>query len=184
MELFPNDLIVKATTLLASCRAEKLRIALAESCTGGLVCAVLTEIPGSSEVVDCGLVAYSILTKTKILGISNELLRTYGPVSEPVARAMVEGILGLCPAATLAIAVTGFASPVAVEKSYKPAFCLPAGLVHLAGARRGIITLHRSEHFSGNRSQVRLSAVTASLSMLEKLVFLNRLEAERSLVQE
>lgn len=165
MAIFPTDLLIKAETLLNACRLAGLRIATAESCTGGLICAILTAVPGSSEVVDRGFVTYSDAAKIEVLGVTGELLRVYGAVSEPVARAMVEGVLARCPSVTLATSVTGIAGPDGNSSSSH----LQVGLVHVAVARRGVGMMHRCARFLGNRAQVRLATVTTSLSMLEVL---------------
>ncbi len=99
-----------AADLLALCEAQGLAIATAESCTGGMVVAALTDIPGSSAVVERGFVTYSNAAKAECLGVPAALIEAHGAVSEPVARAMAEGALARSPA-DLAVAVTGIAGP-------------------------------------------------------------------------
>src|SRR5512146_1901279 len=108
--MFDAALLAHAERLLARCRERGLKLATAESCTGGLIAALLTEIPGSSDVVERGFVTYSNEAKTELLDVPGELLRTHGAVSEQAARAMAEGAL-THSRAELAVAVTGIAGP-------------------------------------------------------------------------
>ncbi|HMR59498.1 CinA family protein, partial [Amaricoccus sp.] len=125
-----------ARDILGAARARGWRIATAESCTGGLVSAALTEIPGSSDVFDRGFVTYSYPAKTAMLGVPQAMLAAEGAVSEPVARAMAEGALAASDA-QLAVAVTGVAGPGASEAK-------PEGLVWFATAGpRGARTVRR-----------------------------------------
>jgi len=89
--MFDDALIREAASLLDACRARSLKLATAESCTGGLIAALLTEIPGSSDVVERGFVTYSNEAKTELLGVPSRLIKAHGAVSEPVARTMAEG---------------------------------------------------------------------------------------------
>lgn len=149
-----------ATALLERFRAAGLKLATAESCTGGLIAAVLTEIAGSSDVVDRGFVTYSNAAKSELLGVDPALIEAHGAVSEPVARAMAEGALARS-AADRAVAVTGVAGPGggSAEK--------PVGLVHLAVAVRGGPTLHRAERYGDRgRAGVRLATVATAFAML------------------
>src|SRR5438477_12030657 len=91
--MFPPDLEHRASKFLALCRKRSIKICTAESCTGGLFTALLTEIPGSSDVVDRGFVTYSNSAKRDQLGIASELIERFGAVSEEVVRAMAEGAL-------------------------------------------------------------------------------------------
>src|SRR3984957_20914030 len=126
--MFAAALLAQAEKLLADARAKGLKIATAESCTGGLIAGLLTEIPGSSDVVERGFVTYSNAAKEDLLDVPPDLIRQYGAVSEPVARAMAEGALKHS-LAHLAVAVTGIAGPGGgtAEK--------PVGLVYIAAAR-------------------------------------------------
>ncbi len=135
-------------------------VATAESCTGGLVAAALTDIPGSSDVVERGFVTYSNAAKTELLGVPADLIATHGAVSEPVARAMAEGALRASPA-DLAVAVTGIAGPGGGTPAK------PEGLVHFGAARRGRATVHvRIEFGAIGRGQVRARSVDQALAML------------------
>jgi nicotinamide-nucleotide amidase len=153
-----------AAAVIAAAAARGLKIVTAESCTGGLVAAALTEIPGSSAVVDRGLVTYSNDAKVDLLGVPAILIAEKGAVSEEVARAMAEGALGRT-SADLAVAVTGIAGPEggSAEK--------PVGLVHFAAARRGRSTIHARHVFrDAGRSAIRLASVGVALSMLRDLI--------------
>ena len=156
MALFPDSHLDLARRLLAACEAAGPRLATAESCTGGLIAGCLTEIAGSSTVVDRGYVVYDNRAKEEMLGVPAETLRRHGAVSEATARAMAEGALARSGCG-LAVAVTGIAGPGGgtVEK--------PVGLVHMAAVRQGLPTLHRTEVFGGDRSEVRLATVEEAL---------------------
>src|SRR5438105_1099301 len=136
-----------------------LTIATAESCTGGMLAALLTDIEGAGHAFDRGFVTYSKEAKAELLGIDRELLDCNDAVSGTVARAMAEGALERSRA-QIAIAVTGFAGPAGPEHE--------EGLVHFALARRGGETLHRQEHFgAAGRGPVRVKSLKAMLEMLE-----------------
>lgn len=156
-----NTLLMdKATKVLENCLEADLRLVIAESCTGGLVSAYLTDIPGSSRVVDRGFVTYSNTSKTDLLGVKSELIRDHGAVSEKVACSMCLGALSRSTA-DLAVAITGIAGPTGGGGPGKP-----IGLVHIAVCRRGRQMQHISEIFSGNRTSVRHAAAAAALDLL------------------
>ena len=162
--MFSQDLRARAETLLAAARAKGLRIATAESCTGGLIAGLLTEIPGSSDVVERGFVTYSNQAKEEMLGVPGAMLRQHGAVSETVARAMAEGAIRNSTA-QLSVAVTGIAGPGGGTDEK------PVGLVHIAAARAGEATLHRECRFGDiGRSEIRLATITAALELLQSLV--------------
>ncbi|MAU42001.1 MAG: damage-inducible protein CinA [Kordiimonas sp.] len=164
MSLFDNDIIKQADTVLRMARKAKLSIATAESCTGGLIIGCLTEIPGSSDVVQAGLVTYSNHAKTTLLNVSPALIDHHGAVSKEVALAMTEGALNQTTA-DLVIAVTGIAGPGGGSADK------PVGLVHFAAQRRGHPPQHKAEIFSDqSRMDVRLETVRASLMMLTSLI--------------
>ena len=152
-----------AETVLAECRAARLHIATAESCTGGLIAAALTAIAGSSDVVDRGFVTYSNAAKTALVGVHATMIETHGAVSEQVARAMAEGALDRSEA-EIAVAVTGVAGPGggSAEK--------PVGLVWLACARAGRPTVSRREIYPGDRRAVRAATVLTALAMIREAV--------------
>jgi nicotinamide-nucleotide amidase len=157
-------LVAEAEAVLGLCRARKLTLAAAESCTGGMISAVLTEVPGSSDVFERGFVTYSNAAKTEQLGVPSELIAEYGAVSKAVAKAMVLGTLDHS-SADLAIAVTGIAGPGGgtAEK--------PVGLVHLAGAKRGATILHWEVQAGDiGRRAVRIAAVKEALGLIRALI--------------
>lgn len=147
-------------SLLDLCRMRKLKIATAESCTGGLVAAALTEVPGSSDVVDRGFVTYSNEAKHAMIGVETAKLETFGAVSKEVAIAMAFGALEYADV-DLAVAITGIAGPGGATPGK------PVGLVHFAvAARDGRIT-HREQRFGAvGRANVRHQSVIEALKML------------------
>ena len=162
--MFAPDLLARAEKLLADARAKGLKIATAESCTGGLIAGLLTEIPGSSDVVERGFVTYSNRAKEEMLGVPAALLRQHGAVSEAVARVMAEGAIRNSTA-QLSVAVTGIAGPGGGSDDK------PVGLVHIAVARAGEATQHRACRFGDiGRSTVRIKSVESALEMLQLLV--------------
>jgi nicotinamide-nucleotide amidase len=162
--MFSNALLSLAKVVLADARAARLRIATAESCTGGLIAACLTEIPGSSDVVDRAFVVYSNRAKEDLLNVPGDLMADMGAVSEPVARAMAEGAVENSNA-HLAVAVTGVAGPGGGTP------LKPVGLVHIAAAREGRSILHEAHRFGDiGRSEVRLKAVEAALLLMQRLI--------------
>ena len=158
------DILARAENLIALCKSKGEMIATAESCTGGLIAGGLTAVDGSSSVVDCGFVTYSNEAKHGLIGVPQELLDTYGAVSEPVARAMAEGALIRAPLATLAVAVTGIAGPGGGSDEK------PVGLVHLACAGKGRPTLHRRRVYDGDRHAVRKATIIDAYDMLSEMV--------------
>ncbi len=156
--LFATDIIDLATDLLSACRAARLRLATAESCTGGLVAAAITEVPGASEVFQRGYVTYANEAKTDMLGVPEDLFVQVGAVSEEVARTMAEAALARADA-DLAVSVTGIAGPGGATETK------PVGLVHIAAARADRPTLHQRHVFEGDRDAVRSQAVAAVLRL-------------------
>jgi len=158
-----RDLVEDARALLELCRRKKLRIATAESCTGGLVAATLTDVAGSSDVIERGFVTYSNDAKQEMLGVAPEVLERHGAVSRETARAMAAGAIAHAPV-ELAVSVTGIAGPqgATAEK--------PVGLVHFAAASRGgqLIDCERRYGDIG-RTQVRRASVTQALALLRQV---------------
>jgi nicotinamide-nucleotide amidase len=151
----------RAAALLAQCRSRGVKIATAESCTGGMLAALLTSVPGSSDVFDCGFVTYSNEAKKRMLGISHEIIADYGSVSRECSLSMAQGAI-LESAATLAVSITGIAGPGGGTTGK------PVGLVHIACARRNGATLHREERFGDiGREGVRTASVEVALALLE-----------------
>src|SRR5580704_9798240 len=135
-----QELVEAARALIDLCRASKLTIATAESCTGGLVAAALTEIPGSSDVFDRGFVSYSNAAKETMLGVSADTLDRFGAVSRETADAMAQGALARSDA-TITMAVTGIAGPGGGSATK------PVGLVHFAAATRDGRSVHREKRY-------------------------------------
>ena len=159
-----EELAARAAALLDACHAAGLRIVTAESCTGGLVATVLTEVPGSSDVFERGFVTYSNAAKTELLGIPAPLIVRHGAVSAEVAQAMADGALRHSPA-DLSVAVTGVAGPGGGSEAK------PVGLVHLAAARRdGRMVTRALRTGDIGRRAVRLAAAEAALLLLGDLV--------------
>jgi len=157
-------LLRRAEALLAACRSRGWRIATAESCTGGLVAALLTEIAGSSDVVECGFVTYSNDAKAAMLGVDPVLIAAEGAVSEEVARAMAEGALARS-GVDLAVSITGIAGPGGATAAK------PVGLVHFGLAVRGELVLHLERRYGNpGRAEVRNAAVADALALLESAV--------------
>ncbi len=165
---FPGPLIAKAEALLEAYRRAGLKIATAESCTGGLIAGCLTEIPGASDVVERGFLTYSDEAKHDLLGVPMALIRAHGAVSAEVAEAMAAGALERS-AADAAVSATGIAGPGGATADK------PVGLVYLGAARRGLAPVHqRPVHerhvFAGERGAVRLAAVEAALDLLRRVL--------------
>ncbi len=160
---FPGRLIAKAEGLLEAYRRAGLKIATAESCTGGLIAGCLTEIPGASDVVERGFLTYSNEAKHDLLGVPRVLIRAHGAVSAEVAEAMAAGALERS-AADAAVSATGIAGPGGATADK------PVGLVYLGAARRGLAPVHQRHIFAGDRGAVRLAAVEAALDLLRRVL--------------
>ena len=157
------DLRLAATALLDLARARGLRIATAESCTGGLVAGALTEIAGSSDVVDRGFVTYSNEAKQQMLGVPADTIRTHGAVSRVTAEAMARGALGKA-AADIVVAITGIAGPGGGSPDK------PIGLVHFAAASRNGALVHKEMRYGDiGRAEVRRLSVLQALALLKAL---------------
>jgi nicotinamide-nucleotide amidase len=162
--MFDLQITTLAIELLAICRERSLTVATVESCTGGLVSGALTAIPGSSDVVNGGLVTYSNAAKTVLAGVPAELISANGAVSEPVVRAMAEGGRTKL-AADIAVAITGVAGPGggSTEK--------PVGLVHF-GCATAKGTAHREKRFGDlPRDEIRRLSVLEALDLLRYAAF-------------
>jgi nicotinamide-nucleotide amidase len=153
-------LYAAAQSLLGELQRHALLIATAESCTGGLLAALLTEVPGASTMVERGLVTYSNAAKTELLGVAPELIARHGAVSEQVARAMADGCLARTPA-HVAVSVTGIAGPDGGSAQK------PVGLVYLGVAARGEATRVQECRFGDiGRSAIRLASVREALEVV------------------
>ena len=156
----PDHLDEQAERLMHTICDRNLKISSAESCTGGMFAALMTDIEGCGHGFDRGFVTYSKESKAELLGIGRDVLDHNDAVSEVVARAMAEGALGRSKA-DIALGVTGFAGPGGPDQE--------EGLVHIAVARRGSPTKHRDEHFGAvGRGAVRVKSLKAMLDMLEQ----------------
>jgi nicotinamide-nucleotide amidase len=154
----------RAAAVLEAFRARGWMLATAESCTGGLVAGVLTDVPGSSAVVERGFVTYSNEAKTEMLGVAPELIGANGAVSEPVARAMAEGALARSRA-HVAVSITGVAGPGGGSAAK------PVGLVHFGLAVQGRPTVHLERRYGAlGRAEIRDRAVEDALMLLADAV--------------
>lgn len=163
MAIFSADLIRIAEALLTLCRHSNLRIATAESCTGGLIAACLTEIPGSSDVIERGFITYTNEAKSEELGVPAALIESVGAVSAEVAEAMAAGALEHS-AADIALSATGIAGPGGATDTK------PVGLVYLGIATRNSAPRHERHVFIGDRGTVRLAAVDAALALAASVI--------------
>jgi nicotinamide-nucleotide amidase len=162
MSLFPSDIEEDARRLIADFSARGLMISTAESCTGGLIAGALTEISGSSAVVDRGFVTYTNEAKMDLLGVKQTTLASFGAVSKETALQMAQGAL-FRSRAPLAVAVTGVAGPGGglSEK--------PVGLVHLSARSRSGVILHREMRYGDiGRTPIRLATVRTAFEMLRE----------------
>jgi nicotinamide-nucleotide amidase len=151
--------LAEAAALLDDLRGRGQMIATAESCTGGLIAAALTHVPGSSDVVDRGFVTYSNAAKTEMLGVPAALIAQVGAVSEAVAAAMAEGAMGRSQA-HVAVSVTGIAGPGGGSADK------PVGLVWFGLARRGAPTMTLRLVFGGDRAAVRAQTVATAFALV------------------
>ncbi len=150
-------------TVLGACRAARLKLATAESCTGGMVAAALTDIAGSSDVVERGFVTYSNAAKTELLGVPPEMIAAHGAVSAQVATAMVQGALARAPV-DVAVSITGIAGPGGATKGK------PVGLVYFGIARKGSAARVERHTFQGDRAAVRAASTQRALELLLEVV--------------
>ena len=158
-----QELIEAAQVLLDLCRQKTLKIATAESCTGGLLAATITEIPGSSDVLDRGFVTYTNEAKQAMLGVKAKTLNSFGAVSRETAEAMAQGALSHAPV-DLSASITGIAGPGGGSPGK------PVGLVHFVAASRRAQLIHQERHFGDiGRAQVRRASVLKALAMLREL---------------
>ena len=159
--MFEDDLIAAAAELIAECKARGKMIATAESCTGGLLAGLLTQVPGSSSVFERGFVTYSNAAKSELLGVDEGLIADHGAVSAEVARAMALGALARSKA-QLSLAVTGIAGPGG-GSDFKP-----VGLVYLACATVSRVEVREERYGDLGRDDVRAAALRTALEMLAR----------------
>jgi nicotinamide-nucleotide amidase len=157
--ILPEKLDRLACAVLDRAHDLEMALATAESCTGGLLAALLTDVRGRGHVFERGFVTYTNEAKSELLGIDLQTIESCGAVSEVIARAMAEGAL-LRSQADVAVSITGFAGPGSDDDE--------EGLVHFGCARRDGVTCHREEHFGAiGRGPVRLAALEVALAMMD-----------------
>ncbi|NOT71888.1 MAG: CinA family protein [Hyphomicrobium sp.] len=162
--MFEADLVNSARALLDACRSQRLKLATAESCTGGLVTGVLTDIAGASDVVERGFVTYSNDAKIEMLGVPAAVIDRHGAVSAAVALAMVEGALKHSRA-DVAVSVTGIAGPGGGTPQK------PVGLVYIAAHRAGSDAVaHRFQFNDMSRQAIRLASVREVLRLTREVI--------------
>jgi len=158
--MFSEPFKSRAVALIDSCRAAGLTVATAESCTGGLLAALITAIPGSSDVFERGFVTYSNAAKIESLGVAPQILERFGAVSAEAARAMAAGALTHSPA-SMALSITGIAGPGGGSPEK------PVGLVHFGLARRGGAIIAVEKRFGEiGREEVRSAAIATAIDLL------------------
>lgn len=157
--MFDSSITTKAHELLKGMRKRGLKVCTAESCTGGLISTILTEIPGSSDVFERGFVTYSNASKIELLTVPTFYIEEYGAVSRETATAMAEGAL-LLSKANISIAVTGLAGPDGGTEDK------PVGTVFIASAYRDKPTIDERRMFHGSRPSIRMQTTEAALDML------------------
>lgn len=154
----PDDVEAAARELLEAANERQVPLASAESCTGGLLASILTDVEGKSSVFERGFVVYSPKAKCQVLNLSERMVEDCGVVSEEVARALAEAAVELSEA-ELAVGITGFAGPAGEGDE--------EGLVHLAVAREGRDTVHREMHYGAiGRGGVRIACVRTAIEMM------------------
>ena len=161
--MFSDKLVKLAEKVILACKKHNLRLATAESCTGGLIAGCLTSISGASDVLQYGYVTYTNQAKINLLGVSANILSEHGAVSETVSRSMANGAI-MSGNADISVSVTGIAGPDGGSNKK------PVGLVHISVARQNYKTLHERHLFDGDREAIRLLSVTMALKLLLKQV--------------
>ena len=156
----PDDVLARADRVLELAKASRMSLASAESCTGGLLAALLTDVPGHSHLFERGFVTYSEDAKVEMLGVDRGRLDRFGAVSREIARDMAQGALNHSHA-DVAVSITGYAGPSGDGGE--------EGLVHFACAHRGGVVADREEHFGEiGRAEIRKAALEAALEMMEE----------------
>lgn len=162
--MFPEEYEEMARRLIADMWNAQLTLVTAESCTGGLICGLLTEVPGSSHVLERGYVTYSDEAKIELLGVSRVSLDSLGAVSADVASAMAVGALK-ASLADISVAVTGIAGPAGGT------VLKPVGLVYIAAQRKGKRVTGREYRFgNASRREIRLAAIFEALSLVRQVM--------------
>lgn len=161
--MFPESLLDRAAEVLDRYRRQGLRLVVAESCTGGLLSAVLTESPGSSDVFERGFVTYSNAAKADCLAVHRDILAEHGAVSAETVEAMARGAILYTPEADVALSISGIAGPSGGTPDK------PVGLVYFGAAKRSGSIAHEKMQFAGSRSDIRLASVEHALKRLMAL---------------
>ena len=161
--MITDSLLAEAEAVIAACRAKGVTLATAESCTGGLIAATLTAIPGSSDVLERGFVTYSNESKNEMIDVPISLIQAHGAISEEVARAMAEGALRRSRA-TIAVSVTGIAGPGGGAEAK------PVGLVCFGLAEKAGIAISEHRILPGDRTGVRAAAVARAFALIRARV--------------
>jgi len=161
--MFPKELTELTNKLISSCRNQDIKIATAESCTGGLIAGCLTSISGSSDVFERGFNTYSNNAKVEMLDVPIDMIIARGAVSETVAIAMCEGALKNAPV-QLTVSVTGIAGPAGGTHEK------PIGTVYIASARDGRDTVSKRYIFDGNRDKIRVSTIKKAIEIMSSQV--------------
>jgi nicotinamide-nucleotide amidase len=157
--MFPSDIHDLARRVIETYTTQKRKIVTAESCTGGLLAGALTQISGSSAVIERGFITYSNDAKTEVLGVVPELIDTYGAVSDKCAEAMALGALEFSNG-DVSISVTGIAGPTGGTPEK------PVGLVYFGIANRTGTVFHYKGQYNGDREDIRMQAVSEALKLL------------------
>ncbi len=160
--MFSKALVKEASELLAAYADKGFRLAIAESCTGGLIGVLLTEVPGASDVMDRGFITYSNEAKTEVLGVDKALIAKHGAVSKEVAEAMAKGARGKAKT-DIGLSVTGIAGPGGGSKEK------PVGLVYIAVATDKETVVEKNL-FQGDRNAVRMASVAKAVEMLKDVI--------------
>lgn len=160
--MFPPQLLQQAAEILNRFRQRKIVLATAESCTGGLLAGLFTEIPGSSDVFERGFVTYSNAAKTELLGVPVEIINKHGAVSAETAMAMAGGVLKNSHA-DIAISTTGIAGPGGGTPEK------PVGLVYIGIAVGDKVSAVRN-NFSGSRNEIRLATIESAISLCQTIL--------------
>ncbi len=161
--MFSSEITNKAHQLLKSLRNRGIKLATAESCTGGLASVAITELPGSSEIFDRGFVTYSNESKIELLTVPTYFIDDFGAISMETAMAMAEGAL-LMSKADISVSITGIAGPDGGSDEK------PVGTVFIATAFKGKKSNYQQHLFTGNRHSIRLQAVESAFDMLLKRI--------------
>jgi nicotinamide-nucleotide amidase len=175
MGIFSQQLIKKTENLIEICKNNHIKIVTAESCTGGMLGALLTSIPGCSQVYDHGFITYSNEAKERLLFVAQKLIMGHGAVSSEVASAMARGVLNNSDA-NLSVAITGIAGPGGADHKQ-------AGLVYIASCYKPSLEVKVIENkFSGDRAKVRMLSVEVAIDLLFSMAIKREEQVENSII--